>query len=81
MSISPLDDRHWTFDDLVHLPDDGRRYEVVDGQLVVSPRAAITHDRVANRLSSPAGPAAARGPGGRSWRAGYASGPTAACRT
>lgn len=49
---SPLElERTWTADELLGLPDDGRRYEVVDGQLVVSPRQTITHERIAMRLA------------------------------
>jgi Uma2 family endonuclease len=40
----------WTFDQLSDLPDDGRRYEVVDGHLVVTPPPSQQHQVVANRL-------------------------------
>ena len=33
----------WTADDLDDLPDDGLRYELVDGVLLVSPSPAVTH--------------------------------------
>ena len=33
----------WTADDLDALPDDGLRYELVDGVLLVSPAPALTH--------------------------------------
>ena len=33
----------WTVDDLVELPDDGARYELVDGALLVSPAPAPRH--------------------------------------
>ena len=36
----------WTVEDLVALPDDGRRYEIVDGSLVVSPAPGIRHEVV-----------------------------------
>jgi Uma2 family endonuclease len=35
----------WTVDDLDDLPDDGNRYELVDGSLVVSPAPRTTHLR------------------------------------
>ena len=38
----------WTVDDL---PDDDRRYEIVDGVLLVTPPAAPRHDLVVKRLS------------------------------
>ena len=40
----------WTFDQLADLPDDARRYEVVDGHLVVTPPPSQPHQKVANRL-------------------------------
>jgi hypothetical protein len=36
----------WRFDQLDALPDDGRRYEVVDGLLVVSPPPSFWHQAV-----------------------------------
>jgi len=51
MSLAPLDRAGpWTFDDLEALPDDGRRYEVVDGALLVSPAPTHWHQAVARRL-------------------------------
>lgn len=35
----------WTVDDLAHLPDDGMRYELFDGELVVSPAPFPLHQR------------------------------------
>ena len=40
----------WAFADLVELPDDGRRYEVVDGLLVVRPPPSQAHQLLSNRL-------------------------------
>jgi Uma2 family endonuclease len=40
----------WRFDQLDELPDDGRRYEVVDGLLVVSPPPSTWHQFVAAGL-------------------------------
>src|SRR5450755_3169587 len=39
--------RRWTSADLVDLPDDGNRYEVLDGELFVTPQAAHDHQVVA----------------------------------
>ena len=40
----------WRFDELADLPDDGRRYEVVDGALVVSPPPGQDHQLVGTGL-------------------------------
>lgn len=40
----------WRFDDLDDLPDDGNRYEVVDGNLVVTPPPSQLHQMVSRRL-------------------------------
>lgn len=51
--VSGWADEHepMTVDDLKRLPDDGRRYELVDGRLDVSPSATRKHGRVENRLA------------------------------
>jgi Uma2 family endonuclease len=40
----------WTVDDLIALPDDGYRYEIFDGTLLVAPPPALRHFGVAVRL-------------------------------
>jgi Uma2 family endonuclease len=40
----------WTRQDLLALPDDGRRYEIEEGNLVVSPAPGIGHQIVAGTL-------------------------------
>jgi Uma2 family endonuclease len=40
----------WTVDDLRGLPDDGLRYELVDGLLVVSPPPTTVHQLAVSRL-------------------------------
>ena len=40
----------FTYDDLVRMPNDGKRYELCDGELVVSPAPAPKHQRVAARF-------------------------------
>lgn len=42
--------RPWTRADLARLPDDGNRYEVLDGALLVTPQAAFSHQEVATRV-------------------------------
>ena len=43
--------KRWTRGDLARLPDDGNRYEVLDGELFVTPQAAHDHQRVALLLA------------------------------
>jgi Putative restriction endonuclease len=60
-----LPDRQvWTLEDLLALPDDGHRYEILDGSLVMSAQATPPHQVVANllaeglRAAAPAGTSA-----------------------
>ena len=41
---------HWTSQDLEMLPDDGKRYEIVDGELYVSKQPHWHHQFVCNRI-------------------------------
>jgi Uma2 family endonuclease len=41
----------WTLEDLDRLPDDGNRYEVVRGELFVTPPPSTTHETVLAHLS------------------------------
>lgn len=41
----------WTAADLETLPDDGLRYEIIDGTLIVSPSPAPRHQRVSQALN------------------------------
>ena len=40
----------YTVDDLENFPDDGNRYELLDGVLLVTPQAAAPHQIVASRI-------------------------------
>jgi Uma2 family endonuclease len=48
--VWPPGDRPLTVEDLSRLPDDGNRYELDDGVLVVSPAPANVHQLVLSRL-------------------------------
>ncbi len=41
----------WTYSDYARLPDDGSRYEVLDGELLVTPSPSPLHQRIAFRLA------------------------------
>ena len=44
------DSNDWTVERLHRLPDDGNRYEIIAGELFVTPAAAPRHQYVADRL-------------------------------
>lgn len=50
MTVLPRAGEVWTVDDLVHLPDDGLQYELLDGLLLVTPAPALVHQRAIGRL-------------------------------
>ena len=41
-----------TYDDYVRLPDDGKRYELIEGELFVSPSPSTRHQLVSIRLAT-----------------------------
>src|SRR4051812_22762087 len=41
----------WTYDDYARLPDDGNRYEVIRGNLYVTPAPNFDHQYVISQLS------------------------------
>ena len=43
--------RKLTYEDYVTLPDDGRRYEILDGKLAVSPSPSSAHQFVSHNLA------------------------------
>ena len=42
--------RRWTIGDLYSLPDDGNKYELIRGQLFVTPPSTVAHETIAARL-------------------------------
>lgn len=46
----PAEDRPLAADDLLRQPDDGNRYELANGALVVTPAPRYPHQRVVSRL-------------------------------
>ena len=49
-AVNALPRRPLTVDDLDAMPDDGHRYELIDGILIVSPSPLVPHQRVVTRL-------------------------------
>lgn len=45
-ALLPHKDGPWTIEDLAMLPEDERRYEIVDGQLVMVPSPSLGHQSV-----------------------------------
>jgi Uma2 family endonuclease len=45
--MTPTTPRYtWTYDEYARLPDDGNRYEVIDGEVLVTPSASPTHQHI-----------------------------------
>ena len=43
--------RRWTIDELHGLPEDGNRYELIKGQLFVTPPPSVNHETIGARLT------------------------------
>ena len=48
--MSKLPAADWTYADYASLPDDGQKYEVIDGEVYVTPAPGLTHQEIAGRL-------------------------------
>lgn len=48
MSVRPA--TPWTYEDYLHFPDDGKRYELVDGEVFVTPAPNIRHQDIVGWL-------------------------------
>ena len=46
----PMVKQQWTADELLSLPDDGNRYEIIDGELFVTPTPAWRHQDAVGEL-------------------------------
>ncbi len=44
--------KRWTLRDLHSLPDDGNKYEVIHGDLFVTPAPSVDHEAIISRLAS-----------------------------
>ena len=43
-------DKVWTYDDLLAMPEDGKRYEIIDGELIEMGSPIVIHQRLLGRL-------------------------------
>jgi len=50
MSIRPA--TPWTYEDYLHFPDDGKRHEIVDGEVHVTPAPNTRHQDIVLRLAA-----------------------------
>jgi len=53
MAMPDLVERYWTAEDVRALPEDGNRYECIDGVLLVTPSPAVPHQRAFRYLFAP----------------------------
>jgi hypothetical protein len=51
MEPAVLTSKNWTEADLQRLPEDGYTHEVVDGELVMSPKNDFFHGSISSQLS------------------------------
>lgn len=50
--MSPTPTRYsWTYDEYARLPDDGNRYEVIDGEVLVTPSPSPSHQHILAKLT------------------------------
>ena len=50
MAVTTSANRKWTFEDLLRLPEDGKRHEIIDGEHVVMSAPLLGHQAVLGRL-------------------------------
>jgi Uma2 family endonuclease len=51
MTVSQPTPYTWTYDEYARLPDDGNRYEVLDGEVLVTPAPSTDHQYIVARLT------------------------------
>jgi Uma2 family endonuclease len=56
MVMPALAQRYWTREEVLAIPDDGQRRELVDGVLLVRPSPGVSHQRIVRRLLLHLGP-------------------------
>ena len=58
--VMPDTARRYTADEVLEFPSDGNRYELVDGELLVTPAPRFRHQEVAGELFGQIGRASCR---------------------
>lgn len=48
----PSEKKSYTYEDYLELPDDRNRYEILDGELIMTPSPVTVHQRVIRKLST-----------------------------
>ena len=43
--------RRWTYDEFARLPNDGNRYEIIGGELFVTPAPSLTHQKAVTAIT------------------------------
>ena len=56
MAMANSVQKKWTIEELESLPDDGNKYELIYGQLFVTPAPTVSHETILARLSRILGP-------------------------
>src|SRR3712207_1185901 len=51
MGMVTASQKHWTIDTVRALPEDRNRYEIIDGELFVTPAPSVVHQRAVLRLA------------------------------
>jgi Uma2 family endonuclease len=51
-TASPLATKRWTYDDLLELPDDDKRYEILDGELFVNAAPIPRHQLIVMKIAA-----------------------------
>jgi Uma2 family endonuclease len=50
--MKPVSSSRFTYEDLLHFPDDGRRHEIIDGEHYVTPSPNTSHQTIVLNLAS-----------------------------
>jgi len=51
MAMPAIETRRWSVEEVHAIPEDGNRYECIDGELFVSPSPVVRHQRALLQLA------------------------------